>query len=228
MEGWTSPTDHIWATSGSCYLVEGMGGGGCWGWRQMCPGEGTGVMGARAHPEWGDSGDKGPSLSSVFDDLHDPPEGSHISPAAPSQPQGSWGFVPAPEVAHPSCHGAPGCHTGSCSFGTLFPCHPLGVYWPPPERVPAQRRSPHHKIGGDTEEPRVLGAAPGAKIPHSGKGHVPEGSPQWPRQVPKNTPGSLPSPRGLIHTGGMAQNLAQADTAPHAPYMMLTGVGEKK
>lgn len=58
----------------------------------------------------------------------------------------------------------------------------------------------------------MLRGTPGAETPHSGKGHVLEGS-----QMPTNTPRSLPSPRGLIQSRGMPKTLRRQTQPPPLP-----------
>lgn len=170
MGGRTSPPGHIWATSGSRYLVEGAGGG-CRGWRRIRPGEGTGITGARAHPERGDGGDKGPSPSSVLGDLRDPPEGSHVSPRSPLVNRGAAGALSL--LQRRLIHHALAVTRGAALWGH---CSRVTLRAPvTPREGPCTKEVPPHRDGGDTG---VLGGAPGAELPCSGKGHVPEGSPR--------------------------------------------------
>lgn len=217
MGGRTSPP----ATSGPHLALVTWWRGREWGGAGVgagcARGKGSGVTGARAHPERGDSGDKGPSPSSVFGDLRDPPRGvPRLPPQPPRQPRGSWGFVPAPEAAHPSCPGAPGCHRGSCSLGTLFPCHPPGGYCPPLPRGSLHKGS----VPGTGTGLRVLGGLQEPNSPAVGRNRSLRG----PLDGHANTPRSLPSPRGLMHTREMPETSSRQTQPPTRCWRGPTGI----
>lgn len=121
------PVCHIWATSGSRYLPGR--GGAMPGPLRMRPGV-TGrvrrvTVGTRRQLR------AGPGRSFTPGDLGDPPL---QGPPRPVTNRGAAGALsPLAEAAHPSRPRAPACHrgqpssSGSCSLGTLFPCHPLAA-----------------------------------------------------------------------------------------------------